>query len=259
MAKLRAAVLAAGRGIRMGGDAPKALKQVGDNESLLYYILQGLKRAQVDDLLVVTGFKPGDVQEFVSEHWGDAVFVFNARYASWGNFHSVRMALDQSPGRDVMVINSDIVIHPDVYRRVAGAPGDLVLAVERRHRLDMEDMRVTLRGDRVRAIGKDLKQPHSHGEFDGVSLIRPAAARLYSDIATDQQWYARTHVYYEDIYSLMLGGIDARAVDVQPGEYAEVDVPEDMAVAAEVLRRHAGAWGEGSAEEETAAAPADTT
>jgi choline kinase len=242
VAKLRAAVLAAGRGIRMGGDVPKALKRVEDNEPLLYYILQGLKQAEVDDLLVVTGFKPSNVQNFVSEHWGEATFVFNARYASWGNFHSVRMAIDQSPGMDLMVINSDIVIHPDVYRRVAGAPGDLVLAVERRHRLDMEDMRVTLRGSRVRAIGKDLKQAHSHGEFDGVSLIRAAAARLYADIATDNQWYARTSIYYEDIYSLILERIDARAIDVQPGEYAEVDVPEDMAAAAAVLQRHAGAW-----------------
>jgi choline kinase len=242
VAKLRAAVLAAGRGIRMGGDVPKALKRVEDNEPLLYYILQGLKQAEVDDLLVVTGFKPSDVQDFVSEHWGEALFVFNARYASWGNFHSVRMGLEQSPGMDVMVVNSDIVIHPDVYRRVAGAPGDLVLAVERRHRLDMEDMRVTLRGGRVRAIGKDLKQAHSHGEFDGVSLIRPGAARLYADIATDLQWRAQTSIYYEDIYSLILERIDARAVDVQPGEYAEVDVPEDMAAAAAVLQRHTGAW-----------------
>jgi choline kinase len=245
MAKLRAAVLAAGRGIRMGGDGPKALMPVGDHKPLLHYILRGLKQQDIDDLMVITGFKPAAVQEFVSERWADATFVFNARYASWGNFHSVRMALDQSPGMDVMVVNSDIVVHPDVLRRVAGAPGDLVLAVERRHRFDSEDMRVTLSGNRVRAIAKGIKQAHTHAEFVGVSLIRPRAARLYSDLATDQQWYARTQVGYEDIYNLILTGINPSAVDVQRGEYARIMTPEDIPAAVDVVQRHAGAWNGG--------------
>jgi choline kinase len=226
----------------MGGVEPTALKNVGDQAPLLHYILQGVKRAGVDDLLVVTGFKPPDVQKLVSESWGEATFVFNARYASWGNFHSVRMALDQSPGMDVMVVNSDIVIHPDVFARVAGAPGDLVLAVERRHRFDVNDMRVTLSANRVRAIGRGIKQAHTHAEFTGVSLIRPRAARLFADTATDQQWSARTNISYEDVYNLMLGRIDPHAVDVQAGEYAAVASPDDIPAAGLVLERHAGAW-----------------
>jgi choline kinase len=244
VAKLRAAVLAAGRGLRMGGDRPKTLLPVGDREPLLFYLLKGLRRAGVEDLLVVTGFKPSEVQSFVGEHWGEATYVFNARYASWGNFHSVRMALDQSPGHDLLVVNSDIVIHPEVFERVAGASGDLVLAVERRHRLDAEDMRVELRGSRVRAIGKHLKQGRAHGEFDGVSLIRPSAARRFNDMSTELQWRASTSLYYEDVYGLMLHEIDARAADVQPGEYAEIDLPEDVPAAVAVLDRHAGAWDE---------------
>ena len=237
-------MLAAGRGVRMGGGTPKTLVPVGDREPLLHYILAGLKVGGVDDLMVVTGHRAADVQAFVSEQWGSdgVTYVFNARFASWGNFHSLRVALDQSPGFDVLAINSDIVVHPDVYKRVLGTKGDLVLAVERRHRLDQEDMRVELKGSRVVGIGKGLKHTRSHGEFDGVSLVRPAAARLYTERSTQVEWDASTTLYYEDIYAQILDRIDARAATVEPGEYAEVDRPEDMDAAGAVIDRHADAW-----------------
>jgi choline kinase len=249
--KLRAAVLAAGRGIRMGGEKPKTLIPVGDDEPLLHYLLAGLEKAGVEDLLVVTGFRAHEVQEFVASRWDDknAQFVFNARFASWGNFHSVRLAIDQSPGRDLLVVNSDIVIHPDVIRRVAETEGDLVLAVDRRDRLDQEDMRVEIRGSRVMAIGKDLKPARSHGEYIGVSLMRHDAARLFAGLSTQLQWTATTTLFYEDVYNMMLERIDARPVDARPGEYAEVDEPGDLEAAANVIERFRSSWD----------APAETT
>lgn len=247
MAKVRAAILAAGRGVRMGGERPKTLLPLGEGESerepMLRYILDGLKQAGVSDLLVVTGFKPAEVQEYVQSNWGDATYVYNPRYASWGNFHSVRVALDQSPGYDLMVVNSDIVVHPDVFTRAMAKDGELVLAVQRKQRLDEEDMRVQLDRDRVLAIGKDLKRGLSHGEYCGVSLLRGSAYRVYTDIATNRQWQARTTGYYEDVYNDMAERVDVRASEVAAGEYAEVDTPEDVGAALKVVERHFSAAG----------------
>jgi choline kinase len=242
--KLKAAVLAAGRGIRMGGVMPKTLITVADDEPLLHYLLVGLEKAGVEDLLVVTGFRAREVEEFVASRWSDenVQFVFNARFASWGNFHSVRVAIDQSPGRDLLVVNSDIVIHPDVIRRVAETEGDLVLAVDRRDRLDQEDMCVEIRGGRVVAIGKDLKPARSHGEYIGVSLMRHDAARLYAGLSTQLQWTATTRLYYEDVFDMMLERVDARPVVARPGEYAEVDEPADLEAATNVIERFRSSW-----------------
>ncbi len=254
MAKLRAAILAAGRGVRIGADRPKTLVPVTEqHEPLLHYILAGLRSAGVDDLLVMTGFEPASVQGFVTERWTgeEPKFVFNARFASWGNFHTVRMALEQSPGFDLLVVNSDIAIHPDVYPRVTAADGDLILAVQQRPDLDDEDMRVELDRSKVRQIGKHVKKVRSHGEFAGVSLIRPEAARRYLDIASDLEWAAATTGYYEDIYARLIDVVDVRAAFVQPGEYAEVDEPAEFEHAKQVLERHRSSW-EGSAPERTA-------
>lgn len=240
MAKLRAAVLAAGRGVRMGGSKPKTIMPLDDHEPLLHFILKGLKRAGIDDLMVVTGFMPGALTEFVNEHWGaeGVTYVRNTRYASWGNFHSARMAIDQSPGFDLMIVNSDIVVHPDVFARVSEAPGDLVLAVEERFGLDSEDMRVRLDGRRVTDIGKDLEKQFSNGEFCGVSLMRERAQVLYKEFATAVEWERSSEIYYEDVYRRMLDRVDARGAEVRPGEYAEVDQPEDVKKAIEVVERH---------------------
>lgn len=244
MATLKAVLLAAGRGIRMGGEEPKTLACVGGNETLLHYIVGSLKSAGITEILVVTGYKPHLVQEAVLEEWGaDGVtFIFNARFASWGNFHSVRMAVDQSPGADLLVVNSDVIVPPQVLKRVIATQGDLVLAVQRREGLDLEDMRVELRNYQVVAIGKSLKMVKSHGEYAGVSLLRPRAARLYADICTDLEWRALTTLYYEDVFANMLGRIDARAALVLPGEYAEIDAPKDLPAAGAVVHAHAAAW-----------------
>jgi choline kinase len=245
MAKLRAVVLAAGRGTRMGGTTPKTLLPIEDREPLLFYILEGLHSAGVDDLFVVTGHRPEEIQEYVTEHSKiEAVtFARNPRFASWGNFHSVRVALDQSPGMNVLVVNSDVIVHPRVYARVADTKGDLVLAVDNTRRLDEEDMRVELNRDRVLDIGKSLRMAVSHGEYAGVSLLRPAAAAVYNEMSTELEWRALTDLYYEDVYQMMIErAVDTHAALVGAGEYAEVDTPDDVAAAAEVVARNADAW-----------------
>jgi choline kinase len=228
----------------MGGKRPKTLLPLGQEEPMLHYILAGLKQAGVDDLLVVTGFGAAEVEEFVTARWTDQVaFTFNARWASWGNFHTVRMALDQSPGFDVLVVNSDVVVTPNVFNRVAETAGDLVLAVQRRPRLDQEDMRVELDGDKILQVSKHVKAARSHGEYAGVSLVRPPAARLYHEIATDWEWRAETARYYEDAYAAMLDRVETRAAFIRMEEYAEVDTPEDLTGATSVIERNRDAWG----------------
>jgi choline kinase len=144
---------------------------------------------------------------------------------------------------EILVVNSDVVVHPDVYRRTADAAGDLVLAVQRSRHLNEEDMRVELSRDRVVAIGKHLRMPLSHGEYAGVSLLRPDAARLYGELSTELEWRATTDLYYEDVYARMIERkVDTRAADVGPDEYAEVDTPEDVAAAAAVITKHDAAW-----------------
>lgn len=237
-------VLAAGRGVRMGGVEHKSLIPIENNEPMMHYILSGLTSAGVKKLMIVTGYNSREVEGFVNESWSgdDVAYAFNPRYASWGNFHSLRVAIDQAPADDLLVINCDVVVHPEVFRRVLDTEGDLVLAVEKRLRLDEEDMRVHLEGDSVAGISKDLPRARSHGEFCGVSLLRREARRHYLEVATDVQWQFETSIYYEDVYARILDAINGRAAYLNEGEYAEVDEPANIADASAVIKRYADEW-----------------
>ena len=240
---LTAVVLAAGRGIRMGGERHKSLIPLDGDEPLMHYILEGLKGVSVEKLLVVTGWRHDDLESYIGERWqGEVTYARNPRYASWGNFHSLRIAVDQSPADTLLVVNCDVVVHPDVYARVQETDGELVLAVEQRARLDEEDMRVRLSGTSVLGIGKHLPRAHGHGEFCGVSLLRTDAKRAYADVASEVEWQGRTSIYYEDVYAEILDRVEARAARVEPGEYAEVDEPADVAGAAAVISKHGSVW-----------------
>lgn len=224
----------------MGGGTPKTLLPLGDHPPLLGYILEGLRTAGITDVLIVTGHRPDEIQSYVGDHGEglEVAYVRNARFASWGNFHSVRVALDRSPGSDLLVVNSDVVVTPDVFKRVSQTDGDLVLAVQKKRVLDEEDMRVRLEGDRVLAIGKDLKRAFGHGEYAGVSLLRREAAHRYLEIANRLEWSQDVHGYYEDVYGDMMALVDVRACLVADGEYAEVDTPNDVPTAIAVVERH---------------------
>lgn len=224
----------------MGGRTPKTLLPLGDHPPLLSYILEGLRTAGVGDVLVVTGHRPAEIQAYVGDHSEglQVAYVRNARFASWGNFHSVRVALDQSPGSDLLVVNSDVIVTPEVYKRVTETDGDLVLAVEKKRVLDDEDMRVRLEGERVLGIGKDLKRAFGHGEYAGVSLLRRDAAKRYLEISDRLEWSQDVNGYYEDVYGAMMDLVDVRACLVANGEYAEVDTPTDVAAAVAVAERH---------------------
>lgn len=224
----------------MGGGTPKTLLPLDDHQPLMSYILEGLRTAGITDVLIVTGHRPAEIQSYVDEHADglEVTYVRNARFASWGNFHSVRVALDQSPSHDLMVVNSDVIVTPDVYARVAETDGDLVLAVEKRLVLDDEDMRVRIQGGRVTAIGKALKRAFSHGEYAGVSLLRTEAARRYLEISNRLEWSQDVQGYYEDVYGQMMELVEVRPAFVNEGEYAEVDTPADVPSAVAVVERH---------------------
>jgi choline kinase len=224
----------------MGGGTPKTLLPLDGREPLLSYILKGLRTAGITDVLIVTGHRPAEIQGYVTEHGEglEVTYVRNARFASWGNFHSVRVALDQSPSNDLLVVNSDVVVNPDVYARVVSTPGDLVLAVQKKRVLDDEDMRVRIHDGRITDIGKGLKRAFSHGEYAGVSLLRPEAAKHYLELSNGLEWSNDIAGYYEDVYGQMMDEVEVRPAYVDEGEYAEVDTPEDVRDAVAVVDRH---------------------
>ncbi|WBQ04554.1 2-C-methyl-D-erythritol 4-phosphate cytidylyltransferase [Kribbella sp. CA-293567] len=115
-----AIIPAAGLGLRLGGEAPKALREVG-GESLLVHALRGLRAATAADLAcVVIAVPPGTeqaVRELLQPYSGPLELLIVAGGAE--RTDSVRLALELVPAEGI-----DCVLVHDAARSFA--PPDLI-------------------------------------------------------------------------------------------------------------------------------------
>ena len=95
-----AIIPAAGLGLRLGGETPKAFREVG-GDSLLVHAVRGLKAATAADLVCFVVAVPPGTEETVAKelapYVGDAQLLVVAGGAERPD--SVRAALDAGPGR----------------------------------------------------------------------------------------------------------------------------------------------------------------
>lgn len=94
-------------------------------------------------------------------------------------------------------------------------------------------MKVVVSGTRVTRFGKEVPLAESHGESIGIERVDAAASnRLFA--ALDAQISAGiTNLYYEDVYSQMIGRgeLVAEVADVSGLRWTEVDTFEDLETA----------------------------
>ena len=124
---MRAVILAAGRGSRLGQlgeDRPKCLVEL-EGKPLIERQIAALRRGGVDEIGVVRGYRaemigfPG-LSYFANQRWAETNMVMSlAAAAAW---------LHSGP---VIVSYADIFYRSDLVRDLAAAPGQLVLSYDR--------------------------------------------------------------------------------------------------------------------------------
>ncbi len=123
---MRAVVLAAGRGERLGPlgvDTPKCLLPIGGRPALAR-LLDQLSSHDVRDITVVTGYKHEDVGACALESTqGRATLVVNERYREDVNIFSLVLGL-RDRDEPFVVFEADVVLHDACVTRVFGRGED---------------------------------------------------------------------------------------------------------------------------------------
>jgi bifunctional UDP-N-acetylglucosamine pyrophosphorylase/glucosamine-1-phosphate N-acetyltransferase len=88
MNKLKAVILAAGKGTRMNSDLPKVLHQV-DGQPMVHYAIQAAKDAGAYDVCVIVGYQAKLVKDSIYD-----VVEFVEQKEQLGTGHAVKCALD---------------------------------------------------------------------------------------------------------------------------------------------------------------------
>jgi choline kinase len=238
-------VLAAGAGKRLQpltDDLPKTLLPVNGDRSILELTLANLRKAGLEDVVLVVGYAADRVRERVPElerRYGVRLeLVFNPRAEEWNNAYSLWYARDHF-AEGVLLVNGDTVHPPSVEGRLLEARGpEIVLAVDRQKELAQEEMKVVLSPDGlVRRIHKSIDPGEADGEYIGLTLIEPEAAAPLAD-ALEATWRRDPSLYYEDGFQEFADrGGRAGAADIGAVDWVEVDDHDDLARARELACR----------------------
>jgi choline kinase len=248
---VRAIVLAAGRGSRLGplgADRPKCLVRLA-GDTLLSWQLRALRTAGVADVLVVRGYRaallPGD---------GYAV-VDNPRWAATNMVGSLCQAAPALREGPCLVAYADIVYHPDVVGALRDSPGDLAISFDRRWEslwrerfgdplVDAETF--ALQGDRLAAIGgRPQRLEEVEGQYMGLLKFTPHGWSALEALLHAQPPARRDQLDMTSLLALHLAqGGAIHAVGVE-GRWCEVDTADDLHLYEERVRRvdaGLGAW-----------------
>lgn len=239
-------VLAAGAGRRLHPlthDLPKTLLPVAGEDTILDVVLGNLRGVGLDEVVLVTGFASGRIEERVPElerRFGLRLHtVFNDKAEEWNNAYSLWLARKWFT-ETVLLVNGDTVHPSGVEERLLAARGpEILLAVDDAKPLADEEMKVVTGADgTLRRINKAVDPATAAGEYIGVTLIESAAAGALAT-ALETTWSKDPSLYYEDGYQQYVdAGGSISIASIGQADWVEVDNHDDLARAREVACRY---------------------
>lgn len=233
---MEAIILAAGRGSRLlplTTDLPKCLLPVGLT-TVLGMQLDTLYLHGVQKVTVITGFNSSLVKDAIkSRQTGPKVkTLYNPFFQVADNLASCWMAR-KSMKSDFLLINGDTLFSPDLLEKVLSAPAaDIAVTIDQKDQYDGDDMKVTLDGAELKAIGKTLTPQETNGESigmlrfmnDGPSIFRNELKRLMHTRDGTKSWFLSA------IHGLAQSGQTIGTINIKGKTWAELDTPEDYEI-----------------------------
>ena len=233
---MHAIILSAGRGSRLlplTTDLPKCLLPIGVS-TVLSLQLDTLFKCGVKSATVVTGFNDHLVKtEIKSRETGPKIkTLYNPFFQVADNLASCWMAR-RSMKSDFLIINGDTLFSPRVLETVLNAPAkNITITIDQKDHYDGDDMKVSLAGEQLTAIGKTLPAQETHGESigvlrfmnDGTKIFRDELKRLMRLEAGTTNWYLSA------IHGLAQRGVHIDTTNIKGLTWAELDTPEDYEI-----------------------------
>jgi len=243
---MRALILAAGRGSRMGAlgdERPKCLIELA-GRPLLDRQLAALRRGGVDEIGIVRGYR-ADVLEvpglscFENKRWTETNMVMSlVAAAPW---------LRSTP---VIVSYTDIFYCSALVRGLVNAPGKLVISYDRAWRRlwmrrfsdplwDAETFRIDASGELLEIGGKTRKIEDIEGQYMGLLKFTPTAWTGVEALLATLDQPTRDHL---DITGLLRRLLAAKIISISTfgtdGQWGEIDNPADVDLYESMVRDH---------------------
>lgn len=220
--------------------------------TMMRLILHALRNQEIDEVVMVTGYRAEELEAHVREHADGlrVVFIRNPRYETTNNAYSLSLAAPWVAGEPFLLLDCDLVFEPEVLRRVVVSPHPNALAIQRRGDLGEEEMKVYSRdGLTVSQLSKQGDPHEALGESIGIEKFSGTFSRRLFEVLSRRisEGPGLTEFYEAAFQVLVDGGEPLYLVDVSDCRVLEVDFPEDLTRAEREILPYLPVGGERSA------------
>ncbi len=216
---MKAIILAAGIGSRLGNPRPKPLTHLSSGEMIMERQVKFLQQVvSIDDIMAVIGFK----KDLIMEEFSELTYVFNNVYDRTNTSKSLLKALKKVKDEDVIWLNGDVVFDPDVLERVV-ATQTSCMAVNTASVAE-EEVKYTVQNDgSIDQVSKIVE--NALGESVGINRVIAKDIPLFIEMlekCDDNDYFER------GIEFAIAKGLKIYPVDVSDVLCIEVDFTEDL-------------------------------
>jgi choline kinase len=239
---MKTIILSAGQGSRLGhlvDGRPKCLIDF-NGRTLLDRQLDTLEANGVHEAVVVTGFHDELVNEAIGRRSGGPKVrtIFNPFYKVADNTGSLFMAREELSG-DCLVWNGDTLVSKALMAKVVGNIGQsgICVTIDRKaDGYDDDDMKVVEDGGKLKAIGKRIASG-VNAESIGLLAFRSGGAEQFREaIEQAMRTPEGTTIWYLRVINHIAQSSDVWTLDIEGEEWGEVDFPDDVARAENLVR-----------------------
>ena len=217
---MKAIILAAGVGSRLGKPFPRCLSRLPYGEMILGRQIRILRECGINEIIVVVGFK----KEFIMEYFPGVLYKYNPLFYITNTAKSLLCAVEDLDD-DILWMNGDVVFDKQVLKLLVKNKGNAV-ADNSAHCGEEE---VKYRADKngfLLEISKQVANPQG----EAVGINRVSREDLISFKKALQE--AADEDYFEKGIELMLErGKRFKVVNISEYRCIEVDFPADWEVA----------------------------
>ncbi|MEA2781913.1 MAG: hypothetical protein QOK29_3457 [Rhodospirillaceae bacterium] len=230
---IRAIILAAGRGRRLGNPMPKALLEFG-GKTLLERHIAVLQAHGVDDISITVGYESQAIHREitrlrVSDH---VALVYNPHYDQ-GSLVSLWAQRDRlKSGASVLLMDADVLYDERMISRLLAGKAQNVLLLDRTIEPGDEPVKICLCDDLMVDFAKKPVHAHDwHGESVGFFRFTAATAAALADHADHYVQTGRTSVEYEEVIRDLILAQPAQFgyEDISDLPWTEIDFDVDVA------------------------------
>lgn len=215
---MKAIILAAGIGSRLGSITPKCLSKLPDNRSILENQLEVLKANNIKEIIIIVGFK----KELIMEAFPGYLYKYNPSFHLTNTSKSLLVALESVDPDDIIWINGDVYLENGIIEELVNTPGN-VIAVNTSRCGEEEVKYKTDENGRIVEISKTVV--NAEGESLGINKISKDDVLCFIECLKQCE---NSDYFEKGIEFSIESGLEYRALDISNYNCIEIDFEHDL-------------------------------